>query len=1237
VYGKVFRHNSVHPLRIFQSRDATYDVPHHVECVDMGVFSHPLRIPRIQALGRVEQYGSGPRVKIPREMVCPCPPETMARQHKIRELGAQGRGKGQCIPLVREISLENGEAVGYGGYVWGENPPETQDGGYTRYPVDHTPLPTPFPQEHVPVWGHGIRLVTVGLFINPQAGFYYGVVGEFLDRFHTGDVLLVELNVLENVSHLVFEKYEFCVVIERAFQKDSTARMSTLGDFRAKKIAEILDGFTSIESEGVEEATYWPMWDFKRNQRFLVPMGAAANIFQDLCRGISEGVVDQNGEPLYYFGEQYGNTRPLRIEFEGLVKAEFIESDEDNFPMIYKTLVSAMVMALERCFEKTETGMEYRACCITYSTEQESEQFDIVIHFPYCRMKTQDFRDIYMPAFYNLSNTSLHQNLFSAFVGVDRMEDLVSQNTFSDRVPFFGCVRESTSLPKNRMEKWYIEEIPQSMDKVMEADIAETQENIIDPSKHLLFENSHAIRPRTQADVLRWMPLIFTNNLCKQRVYPLVRAPGAKPSFGNRESPMMRKVNARRQNRDNTERREKDIITDVVRHLIDTDDDYQSISVDKRNAIVKFLKYGMYPTELQELIDVVAEKESKTWFDIKNIMHEPPIRVGPNGFYLSFDRLGFILDHLDPTRCETTSILEDIACIICTMARTYEEKEEARYLFIQFVKKNTRVFRERGGEKGVEEVYFRQIKRAAKGRLTFWSIINMFEEDDPFYYHIWWQYICDYYILHSLDSEMATFPVARAASLPLIGKYAHTTGDAKPTWWKYTGTMWKNVHDTQSIELELTTSFIKHIHSVETRYPGMVERLSSKKVSFNILRNKLHEAMFRTGIVRDMSNVFLRDNRLLKFSNGNDPEYADFWASINFVYQYSDGEMKRRRGHWEDFLTKTFDVIDEMIPLTDPRCQFIISWVHKMLRDPATEHEFLKEISSFIRGFNREKRFSVWYGHGNGGKSKFMDLVSSTLGLVDGHAVKFPLETLLDGAKKSAGAASPEVDQARCAFLGVLDEPKKGMKFDAGKIKAITGNDPMYSRTLFSKGGAFRPMFKTVMLGNVLPKADYDMAMKIRFWVWWFKGRFAERHECPATEEEQERIGVYPLDMDLDTKLPEYKPAMLAVLLHYFKIYCKEGIRRTEGIRKATDMFWNSANDVLCFLSEMTRKVESVEPVYIPTDELYDNFRRWFMKRNNGERVMTNILFTEELQAIFTEQDIKAQGGVENVRMKDGA
>jgi hypothetical protein len=699
----------------------------------------------------------------------------------------------------------------------------------------------------------------------------------------------------------------------------------------------------------------------------------------------------------------------------------------------------------------------------------------------------------------------------------------------------------------------------------------------------------------------------------------------------------MRRVNERHTGVDYSqalkETADKRIITEVIEHIIQTDD-YTSIPPAKKNAIVKFMKYNMYMQEMQALINLFVLREK--WFDIKTRGEYPPIRVGSDGFYLTFDKLPFILDHLNPRRCEITSQLEDIACVVYTMARTVDEKEEARHLFVDFVRSNPMAFKNRGMEAGISGMFMKQVKRAVKGRLTFWTLLNMFAEDDPLYYHLWWKYICDFYILHSLDSEMASFPVARAAALPLVGKFIHTTGDAKQTWWKYTGTCFVNIHDTQAIELELTTNFVRMIGCVESRYSNIASDFSSKKVNFNVLKDRINEANFRTGIVKDMGNVFLRDNRLLNFSQGTDPEYADFFATINYVYQFSDGEMRRRQGHWEDFLTKKFDVIDECVPLSDPRCQFILSWVHKMLRDPATEHEFLKNLGSFIRGFNRDKRFDVWYGHGNGGKSKFMDIVSSTLGLTEGYAFKLPLESMMEGAKRTAGAADPAVDQGRGAFLAVLDEPKKGMKFDAAKIKANTGNDPIYNRTLFSKGGTFRPMYKTVLLGNVLPKADYDAAMKIRFWVWHFKGRFEEPHLCPPTPEEQERLGIYPLDKDLDTKLPEYKPAMFSILLHYFKLYHKEGVSRTEGIKRTTDMFWHSANDVMCFMHDQTVQVRELD-TYVQIDELYDSFRRWFMSRNNGDRVMTKILFMEELQAIYTTQDIKAQGGLAGVRLRDGA
>jgi hypothetical protein len=56
----------------------------------------------------------------------------------------------------------------------------------------------------------------------------------------------------------------------------------------------------------------------------------------------------------------------------------------------------------------------------------------------------------------------------------------------------------------------------------------------------------------------------------------------------------------------------------------------------------------------------------------------------------------------------------------------------------------------------------------------------------------------------------------------------------------------------------------------------------------------------------------------------------------------------------------------------------------------------------------------------------------------------------------------------------------------------------------------------------------------------------------------------------------------------------------------------------------------------VNVDDLYDAFRRWFMNRNNGDRVISKILFQEELEAIYTTQNIKGQGGVAGIRLRDG-
>jgi hypothetical protein len=1020
--------------------------------------------------------------------------------------------------------------------------------------------------------------------------------------------------------------------------------MSSLNScFVAKQLAEMFEQFSNLETP---EEDYIEIVDFKKNQSCFLPPSTAANFLKLLCTGVRDGVMDEGGDAIFYYGESLDeSSRPLRIRFRANVK----RADDFDFSNTVKLIVSCMVIALGELFHLPENGKEYKTCGVMYSTELKSSEFDITVFFPYCRMKSTDLKSVFIPRV--LEHVKSIPDFKIRFSG--RIDDIIHQESFDKQVPMFGCVTNiDQGEPNDLIETWYIGKMLKTTEDIFSDDITQMEEEEeegagVRVEDHPIFKKNLTNRLDNPGERSTLRPLIYTNYFGKERERLRLKAADSH-GHRSRDSPSERTRVRREKERE--ELAKNKTLIERVRMEFETNESFANVQTYERKRLVNLMKHGMknddIAMEINKLIQTVAEIEyekkdtegtSRLWFKIELEETKPAIQVGAEGLYISFSNLYPILIRLGEWRCRVTSQLEDIACIIYTMAN-HHEKEDAKDYFTGFVERKCPDVFQTLGEKALNSIFDRQKERAVKKRLTVWTLLHMFEEDDELYYNIWWKYICDYYILHSMDDDMASFSVARAASILLIGKYIHTTGDAKQTWWKYTGTYWKNIHDTQAIELSLTTTFIENIICAQNRYKTKeaIFCKNPKKATYLILRQRISDSSFRNNIVRDMSNIFLRDNRLLTFASGTDPEYSNFFATINNVYYYSDGKMNKRKGHWEDFLTRAFDVIDEDLHVkTDPKCRFILDWIHKMLGDRDTEHEFLKELASFLRGFNRDKRFSVWFGHGNGGKSKFMDLVCSTLGLVDGYAVKFPLETLLEGAKKSAGAASPEIDQGRGAFLAVLDEPKKGQKFDAGKIKAITGNDAMYTRTLFSKGGSFRPMFKTVLLGNVLPKADYDMAMKIRFWVWHFRGRFAERDECPVTEEEQYRQGIFPLDKDLDNKLPQYKSAMLSIMLHYYEVYCREGVRRTEGIRRATDMFWNSANDVLCFLSEQTTKANDLE-TYVPVDDLYDAFRRWFMNRNNGERVMTKIIFQDELEAIYTSQKIKDQGGVAGIRLRDG-
>ena len=126
----------------------------------------------------------------------------------------------------------------------------------------------------------------------------------------------------------------------------------------------------------------------------------------------------------------------------------------------------------------------------------------------------------------------------------------------------------------------------------------------------------------------------------------------------------------------------------------------------------------------------------------------------------------------------------------------------------------------------------------------------------------------------------------------------------------------------------------------------------------------------------------------------------------------------------------------------------------------------LKLIASCLAGHTSDEKFHIWTGTASNGKSKFIELISESLGE---YAFSVPI-SLLTHKRSSSGTANPELARGKGKRFGYLQEPDKGDEINVGLMKEITGGDKLTARKLFGDVFEFKPQFKLVLCCNDLPK-----------------------------------------------------------------------------------------------------------------------------------------------------------------------
>jgi putative DNA primase/helicase len=248
----------------------------------------------------------------------------------------------------------------------------------------------------------------------------------------------------------------------------------------------------------------------------------------------------------------------------------------------------------------------------------------------------------------------------------------------------------------------------------------------------------------------------------------------------------------------------------------------------------------------------------------------------------------------------------------------------------------------------------------------------------------------------------------------------------------------------------------------------------------------------------------------------------------------------------------------------------------------AAGYSLLGEVSAQV--------FFYAFGEGATGKSTFVNVLRDLLGDYGAHT---PIETLL--ARHFDNAIPNDLARLAGSRLVTAIEPNFNRHLDEGRIKAMTGGDPITARFLRREFFTFTPQFTLWMVANDFPRVRGTAEA---FW---------------------RRVRVLPFDVvipeaERDPGLPEKLRAEWAGILAWAVQGCvawlKDGFVDCSKVKGASKAWRVAADHLGRFLAEecavdATASVQALQ--------LHDHYLSWC--RAQGEKSLTATQFKTQLIA----------------------
>lgn len=297
---------------------------------------------------------------------------------------------------------------------------------------------------------------------------------------------------------------------------------------------------------------------------------------------------------------------------------------------------------------------------------------------------------------------------------------------------------------------------------------------------------------------------------------------------------------------------------------------------------------------------------------------------------------------------------------------------------------------------------------------------------------------------------------------------------------------------------------------------------------------------------------------------------ADPWLfnAQNHTLELGDAPLRARRH-------ARLDLISRIAPIGyDPEatCPRFRDFLDRIVPDRDIQG-FLQRLFGYaLSGDGREQILVLLWGTGANGKSTLINLLRWLYG---DYATVINFETLIEDTRRRGSEASPDLAALPGVRAVFAAEPKKGVKLDEGRIKLLTGGEPLKARHLNRDFFEFQPIFKLVLSFNNKPRIeDQTHGMWRRILLVPFKV------EIPDAE----------IDRELLDKLKGEGPGILNWCLDGFRLWRETGLAPPEIVRRATRAYRQDSDPIGQYLAAATVARTGAR---VKASELYACYEGW--------------------------------------------